>query len=488
MKFLSIILGAVCGGYMWRCRGETGWGSSWGLYSVGLMLLMLIWLFYGNRKGFKFELIPFGAFLMGLAVTGYGTVIDQLGGVLYTDPPYLGENYYVPLEDYKSGGLIIFIMACTFVPLFAFFVGSLFSGKDYKFRDYVAVTVIFFGVSYIMKIWPAHIIFRAINPEQYQYAALGLKEFGIADSPYAAYMKHFAQRSWCDDFPLYENYYMSVEHISDLVGLIAVICYPLIKMKDKVTPVVTFVISIVTGFFSTVFSLLISANYDRGVLGSYQIPEKIASIFDWGIWEYMTGFTVGFITMLCAAVFSGKCSEETADNSEPVFKNRAFSYIFNLVLVVFILGITPARVFGLRFSKMLMYRGYIADDEPLSTILVISLTVVFTVYAAVKMKKNILDNGKNAFGVTPLKFCYVAFPAYLIYCALNYFITNRGHIFNLPYDQITGIPSFFTVLTAQNFEILLMIFSTIILICGSVICIHEFKRINVQINQNKTEA
>ena len=57
-KIILIILGAIVGGFMWRCRGDGGFGSSWGLYSVGLVLMLLIYHFYGNRKGMKYEMIP----------------------------------------------------------------------------------------------------------------------------------------------------------------------------------------------------------------------------------------------------------------------------------------------------------------------------------------------------------------------------------------------------------------------------------------------
>lgn len=47
MKLLSVLLGTLTCAFMWRCRGESGWGSSWGLYSVGLMMILLIYQFYG---------------------------------------------------------------------------------------------------------------------------------------------------------------------------------------------------------------------------------------------------------------------------------------------------------------------------------------------------------------------------------------------------------------------------------------------------------
>ena len=46
-KFLLIIFSAVVVGTAWRIRGEHGWGSSWGLLTVGLMFSLLIYSVFG---------------------------------------------------------------------------------------------------------------------------------------------------------------------------------------------------------------------------------------------------------------------------------------------------------------------------------------------------------------------------------------------------------------------------------------------------------
>lgn len=223
-KIISVILGAVIGGFMWRCRGDGGFGSSWGLYSVGLVLMLLIYHFYGNRKGMKYEMIPFGGLMLGLSVTGYGTVIMQLAGVVWSDLPYSGEmlrglepvlvgeygDVYAPIDHY-SGAAIIFLMSFTLIPLFAFFVTSLFSGKEYKLKHYVIAIAVYMLSSLIFKATVSHFILQLINPDQVAYAARGLEAYGQDySSPMAAYMSHFLNRDWAQDIPFFENYYMSI--------------------------------------------------------------------------------------------------------------------------------------------------------------------------------------------------------------------------------------------------------------------------------------
>lgn len=49
-KIISVILGSLVTGFMWRCRGDGGFG----LFSTAVVLLLLIYNFYGKRTGMKY--------------------------------------------------------------------------------------------------------------------------------------------------------------------------------------------------------------------------------------------------------------------------------------------------------------------------------------------------------------------------------------------------------------------------------------------------
>ena len=279
-KIISVILGAIIGGFMWRCRGDGGFGSSWGLYSVGLVLMLLIYHFYGNRKGMKYEMIPLGGLMLGLSVTGYATVLEQLAGVVWSDLPYSGEllnglepvftgpngDVYAPI-DHISGAVIIFLMAFTLIPLFAFFVTSLFSGKEYKIKHYIIAVAVYMVSQLIFKATVSHFIIQLINPDQVAYAALGLKEYGHNyASPMAAYMSHFLDRGWTQDIPFFENYYMSIEHISDALAVVTLSLYALIFRKDKYTCFGSLVLNLLTAVTTTVFTFLVSCSFDSVII------------------------------------------------------------------------------------------------------------------------------------------------------------------------------------------------------------------------------
>ena len=437
-KIVSVILGAIIGGFMWRCRGDGGFGSSWGLYSVGLVFMLLIYHFYGNRKGMKYEMIPLGALMLGLSVTGYATVIMQLAGVVWSDMPYSGEilnglepvligpngDVYAPI-DHFSGALIIFLMAFTLIPLFSFFVTSLFSGKEYKIRHYITAIAIFMVSSLIFKATASHFILQLINPDQVEYAALGLKEYGYDyASPMAAYMSHFLDRGWAQDIAFFENYYMSIEHVSDALAVIVLSLYALIFRKDKYTGFGSLILNVLTAITTTVSTALVSCTFDSGFFEGIAFSETFRRFATWGTWEFVVGFFIGLFLMAFLAL-TVRSNKAATDDTSPVFENKKLSFAFNFLLTVFILGVTPARVIGIRFARLLENTDVLSDDEPLGTILTVVLSVIFGVFMIWMLRKNILEKGSNTFDMSPIKFAKIALPSYLGMCFTVYFFLDN---------------------------------------------------------------
>ena len=83
-KALSVFLGALLGGLMWRFRGTHGYGGSWGLIAVGTALTLLIFVFYGKTIKNSFVLLPVLAVSMGLTVTGWGASNGLLSGFIHS--------------------------------------------------------------------------------------------------------------------------------------------------------------------------------------------------------------------------------------------------------------------------------------------------------------------------------------------------------------------------------------------------------------------
>ncbi len=447
-KILSVILGAVIGGFMWRCRGDGGFGSSWGLYAVGLAIMLLIYHIYGNRKGMKFEMIPLGGLMLGLSVTGYGTVIQGLAGIVWSDLPYEGEllpgsvpvmlgpngDVYASVDPY-SGAAIIFTMAFTLIPLFAFFVASLFSGKEYKIKHYIIAIAVFNIASLLFKASVSHFIMQAINPEQVAYAALGLEAYGHDySSPMYAYMSHFMNRSWAQTVPFFENYYMSIEHISDALAVFVLSAYALIFRKDKYTCFGSLLMNLLTGISTTVLTPLVSSYFNNGFFKDIELSATFRKFATWGVWEFATGFFIGLFIMLFLAITAEKHTEKDKCDLNPFVNNKKINFVFNFILTVFVMGVAPARAIGIRFARLLVHTQLLADDEPLGTILTVILSVAFGVFALKLMHKNMIQQNSNAFNISPVDFSRIALPVYLCICFIIYFFFDDVYILNISTD------------------------------------------------------
>ena len=476
MKFLSIIIGALMGGFLWRCRGEGGFGSSWGLYGVGLVIILTIYIFYGKKQGMKYEFIPLGSFLTGLGVTGYATVIEQTCGRLMSDTSYFFDDMPVvhklfpsngiqleALPEYdmelaeapisvKSGFIIILLMGFTFVPFFSFFVGSLFSKKEYGLQHYAIAVVIFFAVSTIVKATIAHPILQAINPEQVKYAFMSLKDRGYDyGSMFEAYMKNFLDRPWMQQFQFVENYYMSIEHISDVFGVFALIFYAAVVRKDIFTGVVSFLINLFTSISTTALSLLIVAYRNTGFLGNVACPRSLANGAGWAVWEFSTGAAVGFFTMLIIALMPNKYTAQNKADNEPLLKNNTASFAYNFVATVFIFGVMPLRAIFIRANKLLKNLEIIDEAELYGTIVCAIASVFFGIYIIRLFRNNILRLGDTPFRMDARKFSITAFTGFTTMCCLVYFFLNHACIVFLPYSKMTSLSAAWYQLTEPQY-------------------------------------
>lgn len=243
---------------------------------------------------------------------------------------------YAPI-DHISGAVIIFLMAFTLIPLFAFFVTSLFSGKEYKIKHYIIAVAVYMVSQLIFKATVSHFIIQLINPDQVAYAALGLEAYGHNyASPMAAYMSHFLDRGRTQDIPFFENYYMSIEHISDALSVIVLSAYALIFRKDKYTAFGSLVLNLLTAVTTTVFTPLVSYQFDSGFFKGVEFSETFRRFASWGTWEFVTGFFIGLFVMAFLAITAGKNREnEECDMSPVKFAKIALSSYLGMCFTVY---------------------------------------------------------------------------------------------------------------------------------------------------------
>ena len=140
-KFFAVICGAVLAGFMWRVRGNHGFGAMWGMLSFAAALVLFIFAIYGKRSKMNFEMIAVTACAAAITVGGWGTLNSQMSGYLHSSTPFTGEEFdrFVEISPY-SGLAIMLMLGFGWMPLFSVVLGSLFSKRKYEFKDYVVLS------------------------------------------------------------------------------------------------------------------------------------------------------------------------------------------------------------------------------------------------------------------------------------------------------------------------------------------------------------
>lgn len=427
-KFISVILCAIMTGFMWRVRGEHGWGSMWGMFAVGVMLTLFIFALFGNRRKMSYEAIPAAVILLGITNGGWGTLNSQMEGFLGSGVDAAATSLPASVEISPFSGLgIMLLLGFGWMPLYSLFIGSLFSKREYKIKHYVLLIAIFYAVTYLFKFTVSHYILPLINPQAVEMAAKGIAEKGIELSPMMAYIKNFGSASWAKVVPFCRNYFTSIDVISAASGALISSFAALVFLKDKVTFGISFAMNVVMALSITLADAFMIIDADTGFLAKVNAPAFIANN-GWPLWEYFTGFLMGLGVMLILVCLPKKISEgETISEYPPVFKKRGLHFAYSAVLtVMFTFGLTLARPAGMRFADWLLERNIISDEDTVSIIITVILCAIVLIPAFVISKKNIVARELNIpFAMRTEDFCIKAIPAYFVMTAFVYFFVGE---------------------------------------------------------------
>lgn len=447
-KIFAVIACAIMTGFMWRVRGEHGWGSMWGMFAVGVMLTLFIFAFFGNRKKMSYEAIPAAVILLGITNGGWGTLNSQMGGYLGSgvdaDATALADK--VAISPY-SGLAIMLLLGFGWMPLFSMFIGSLFSKKEYKIKHYVILVAVFYAITWIFNFTVSHYILPLINPQAVEMVTLGFAEKGIELSPMMAFIKNLGSASWAKPIPFGRNYFTSIEVISAACAALFVSLTALIAFKDKITAFISFGMNAVMAVSITAADFFMIADSDSGFLAKVNAPDFINNC-SWPLWEFFTGFLMGFGVMLILVCLPRSVSQgESFAEYEPVFRKRGVHFVYSAVLtLMFTFALTLARPVGMRVADLLLEKGFISDEDTFSIIITVVLCVIAVIPCFIVSKKNIVSRELNIpVAMRTEDFCMKAIPAYFVATAAAYFFTgdsSHAHLLIIDYAKIKS-PSVF---------------------------------------------
>lgn len=466
LKALLVLMTAIMTGFMWRVRGTHGWGSMWGMFAVGVMLTLVIFAFFGNRKKMTLEALPIAVILLGITNGGWGTLNSQMGGYLGSTVPFTGQETVSVIEISPwSGMAAMLLLGFGWMPLYSMFIGSLFSKKQYKIWHYITLIAVFYVVVYAFEFTVAHYIAPFINSTAVDAFKDGLADKGFDYSPMMAFIKNFGSEAWFKKIPFGRNYYATIRIISYSAGALVLSLAALIAKKDKVTAFVSFAINFICAVSITLADIALVADSDRGFFRSFNAPEFLRG-GNWSLWEYMTGFFLGFGIMLLLVCLPKKITggEGYFEYKIP-FKNAKLYAAYSTVMTLFAtFVVTVARPVGMRVAEWTVYKGWFGDEEIPSYIFTAIICIVGLIFAASTAKKNIIKRKlPNLFAVRTEDFCLKAAPVYFAVTAFGYFCTGDNNILSLPYAQMKNPSSILALIRDGSILIPVIMLISIVL-------------------------
>ena len=425
-KALMVVAFAFLTGFMWRARGSHGWGSMWGMFAVGVAMMLFIFAFFGNRKKMGYEAIPIAVILMGITNGGWGTLNSQMGGYLGSTVPFTGEEMTATIEISPWYGLwVMLLLGFGWMPLFSIFLGSLFSKREYKISNYIAIIAVFYALVAVFMFTLSHFIVPYITPTAVDAFKEGLADKGIEMSPMMAFIKNMGSEAWFKKIPFGRNYYASVRVLSYSAAALLSSLTVLVAFRDKITAFLSTAINVIMALAITIADVFLIIDSDRGFLAKVTPPTFLAS-GSWSLWEYFTGFLMGLGVMLLLVCLPKKITQgEGKFEYEPPFRKQWLHGAYSTILTLFFTFVlTIARPLGMRIADMFIDRGMLNDNEIYEIIIMAVLGVIGFIFCAITVNKNII---KKALPVPVPKrvedFCMSSLPVYFVAVALIYFFT-----------------------------------------------------------------
>ncbi len=452
-KIFAVITTALMTGFMWRVRGDHGWGSMWGMFAVGVMLILFIYAVFGERKKMNYEMIPVAVFLLGITNGGWGTLNSQMGGYLTSTAAFTGEEAARLVEINPVHGLFMMLfLGFGWMPLFAVVVGSLFSKKEYKLKHYIILIAVFYAVTYIFKFSLSHFIIEAVHPEAVAFCKEGFADRGIDMSPMMAYIKEFGSASWAKKIPFARNYFTSIDVMSAAFGALFTSVAALVVIKDKFTAVISLLINTSCALAITIADVFLIMDSDKGLLPlGDKVPMWIKAP-SWSLWEFFTGFLLGLFIMAILVNVPEKYTHEESFERPVLIKNRRLHYLYtSFALLTFVCCLTVTRPLGMRIGTHLFENGIGSDEDLIGTIITVVLTVIggaVSLFAS----RSLLKEEKLPFGMNVNAFCRKAVAGYFTATALVYFFTDD----ELPFEGIRSGADFTEKFNAGGLTVLLL--------------------------------
>lgn len=429
---ITVILGALLMGFLWRVRGTHGWGSSWGLLNAGIVFVLFITVAVGERKKMNLAWTSLTALSFMLTVPAWGTLLKQMTGVLDFD----GTVYEI---SPWSGVFMMLCLGFGVASIFGVMLGRAYSDKQWKLWHIIVLVGVFYAVGYLAKATVSHLILQAVQPQAAEALAGELKAVGINDGVYKTYMQHFDNDAWAKKFTQEalgrisvagRNYFQSIMTISSAISAVAVLITTRFVIKDKRAALTGTVTCVAFAIAITLADLFFWFEAK-----GYAVPATYAS---WSLWEYFTGFIAGGI--ITAFLVSLKKKDDVPELAFAKLPDKAKSVFTFLLGYIGMIGISVVRPVLERFDN--------SDNMILFTIISVVATLAIVIVIAKKY-------GCSLEKIPYKNYCAVALPCFVIYIYIAYMFIGCAE-----YQNYTSIGMIHNILVTVS-AVLIILWSAV---------------------------
>ncbi len=359
--FTLTLAGACLLGLLWRVRGTHGWGAAWGLLTAGAVFTLFLTAAVRQKKGPSPLLTAVTAFSFMLTAPAWGTLLNQITGVLGGQPEGAAPVFVSP----AAGTLLMALMGFGLAALYGVLLGRCFSDRAWRLRDYAVLLGVFLLALYGTKASLSHPLVRLIQPQAAEAFRSGLDAAGIDKSVYGAYMAHFNAGGWAKKIAGGRHYYACVSAVSSALAAAAAILTARFFAKDRYAAKTG---AVVCGAFAvsiTVSDLFFffAAGGFHGAQG-FLLPPRFSA---WSLWEFFTGFLAG--GMIALYVLKTAPAADTAETALQRLPQKARGA---LTFVLF-----GAGAVGLNVTRPVLLRTEDARGTIAWTVLAAALTLAF---------------------------------------------------------------------------------------------------------------
>lgn len=422
----AIITGALLMGFLWRVRGESGWGSSWGLLNAGFVFTMFIIAAKGSRKKMDTGWLALTSLSFMLTTPAWGTILNQITGVLQkADASVPGsETVYVSVS---SAVILMLCLGFGLASLFGVMLGRGFSDKQWKIKDFIIVLAVFFISDLIAKASVAHFILDLIQPQAAELFEKGLAAADVEGSAYSVYMQHFNNISWAKKLDGGRNYFSSVQTIASAFRAVCSLIAVRFIVKDKISAKTGAIVCSAFAFAITFADLFFY--FGNGGYHMENASPFPASIYPWGCWEYFTGFIAGGI--ITAYLIKLRKTENVPEITFAKVPAKAENILGFVLFSLFMIGVNIVRPVLVRYEE--------SDFMITATIIAVLFAVAVVVLMTLKW-------GINAKNITDRSLYGVLFTFFTAYILIIYMFVGIPEKQN--YTELSALTSIMCIISA----------------------------------------